>query len=314
MKFAFTADQLALRDALRDLLDKECTPDVARVSHEPELWKRLAEMGVQGLRRELNEIDLVLLLEEAGRALVPGPLFETAAVAVPALEEAEEEQWLERASSGDAVVAVGLGDQPVAHGDVADLLILETDGAIHAIPAAEVELEPVPEMADARKLFRVRWDPQPETQLKVDESLTFDRAVLAAAAELIGIADRVIEMAAGYAKEREQFGKPIGSFQAVKHLLATALMRLEFARPAVYRAANSVAKDVPARSRDVSMAKAFASDAATLACRNALQVHGAIGYTEEHHLHLWLKRGWALAFAWGDAGWHRDRVGQTVLG
>src|SRR5205807_1036806 len=113
----------------------------------------------------------------------------------------------------------------------------------------------------------------------------FDRAASAAAAELLGAADRLIAMAAQYAKDRHQFGVPIGSFQAVKHLLANALVRLEFARPAVYRAAHSIARGVPARSRDVSMAKALASDAGMLVARNALQVHGAIGYTEEHHLH-----------------------------
>src|SRR5205823_9634437 len=105
---------------------------------------------------------------------------------------------------------------------------------------------------------------------------------------------------------------PIGSFQAVKHLLANALVKLEFARPAVYAAAWSVANDVPERSRDVSMAKALASEAGMLAARNALQVHGAIGYTEEHDLHLWLKAAWALSLAYGDDAWHRARVGAAL--
>jgi alkylation response protein AidB-like acyl-CoA dehydrogenase len=136
---------------------------------------------------------------------------------------------------------------------------------------------------------------------------------LAVAAELLGVADRLIELAADYAREREQFGKPIGSFQAVKHHLANALLALEFARPVTYRAAYSIAHDDPDRSTHVSMAKTFASDAATLAARTALQVHGAIGYTWEHDLHLWMKRAWALAAAWGDASWHRERVAQEVL-
>ena len=128
------------------------------------------------------------------------------------------------------------------------------------------------------------------------------------------MAERMIEMTAEYAREREQFGQPIGSFQAVKHLLADALLRLEFARPAVYRAAWSVAHGEPTRARDASMAKAFASEAARAAARVALQVHGAIGYTWEHDLHLWMKRAWALAAAWGDAAWHRERVAQWLLG
>jgi len=139
-----------------------------------------------------------------------------------------------------------------------------------------------------------------------------DRAALGAAATLLGLAETLITLAATYAGEREQFGKPIGSFQAVKHHLANALLRLEFARPAVYRAAHSLATAAPDRSRDVSMAKVFASDAGLLAARVGLQVHGAIGYTWEHDLHLFMKPAWSLAAAYGDAAWHRGRVGRAL--
>jgi alkylation response protein AidB-like acyl-CoA dehydrogenase len=201
----------------------------------------------------------------------------------------------------------------VAFADVADLFVLEADGALHAVPRDRVELERVDGFSEARPRFHVRWLPSASTRLDASVELAFDRAAFAAAAELLGVADRLIAMAAEYAKDRHQFGAPIGSFQAVKHLLANALVRLEFARPAVYRAAHSLARGAPARPRDVSMAKALASDAGVLAARNALQVHGAIGYTEEHHLHLWLKAAWALSFAYGDASWHRDRVAAAVL-
>ena len=132
--------------------------------------------------------------------------------------------------------------------------------------------------------------------------LVADRAAAGTAALLIGLADRMLAMTAVYAKERHQFGKPIGSFQAVKHLLADARVRLEFARPATYRAAWSLATAQPTLSHDASMAKAMASDAAEFAARVALQVHGAIGYTWECDLHFFLKMTWALARAWGDAG------------
>jgi len=122
------------------------------------------------------------------------------------------------------------------------------------------------------------------------------------------VADRLLSMAAQYAKDRSQFGKPIGSFQAVKHHLADALVRVEFARPVVYRAAWSLQHGDPDASMHASMAKAMASEAATLAARTALQVHGAIGYTWEHDLQLWMKRAWSLAAAWGDAATHRARV------
>ena len=134
------------------------------------------------------------------------------------------------------------------------------------------------------------------------------RAAMGAGAVLLGITERLITMAGDYAKERTQFGKPIGSFQAVKHLLADALVRLEFARPAVYRAAWSLTVDDDDAPLHASMAKALASDAATAAARTALQVHGAIGYTWEHDLHLWMKPAWALAAAWGDSTAHRAAV------
>jgi alkylation response protein AidB-like acyl-CoA dehydrogenase len=313
MKFSFSADQLAFRDAFRELLDRECTPDVARESHVPELWKRVGEMGVLGIRRELDEVDLVLLLEEAGRALLPGPFLATAAVGVPALTETGEKEWLDPVSSGDAVLAVGLQGEPVAFADVADVLLLGSDGVLHAVPRDRVQLERVESFSRARPRFRVHWEPTDSERLDVSAEEAFERAALAAAAEAVGVAARLIDMGAEYAKQREQFGAPIGSFQAVKHLLANALVKLEFARPAVYAAAWSLAEGVPDQARAVSLAKAMATDAAMLAARNSLQVHGAIGYTEEHHLHLWLKAAWALSLAYGDAAWHRARVAESLV-
>jgi alkylation response protein AidB-like acyl-CoA dehydrogenase len=205
----------------------------------------------------------------------------------------------------------------VADAHIADLLLLEHEGSLHALSPAAVELERQPSVDGGRHLFSVRWTPGPDTRVEVGpETLAaaFDRAAFATAAQLVGIADRMIEMTAEYARQREQFGKPIGSFQAVKHLLANALLKLDFARPAVYRAAWSVAHDEPTRARDVSMAKAFAGDAVNQAARASLQIHGAIGYTWEHDLHLWMKKGWVLAAAWGDAAWHRERVATWLLG
>ena len=135
-----------------------------------------------------------------------------------------------------------------------------------------------------------------------------DRGAWGSAAVLLGVADRLVAFGAEHAKARVQFGKPIGSFQAVKHHLADALIRLEFARPLVYAAAWALDEEEDDASRLVSMAKSAASDAASLAAAVALQVHGAIGYTWEHDLHLWMKRAWALGSAWGDAGWHRARL------
>jgi alkylation response protein AidB-like acyl-CoA dehydrogenase len=140
-----------------------------------------------------------------------------------------------------------------------------------------------------------------------------DRGALAAAAQCVGIAQHLIDVTVEYVGQREQFGKVVGSYQAVKHHLANALIAVEFARPLVYVAAYAIANSTPHRAREVSMAKAVASDAVDLAARIALQCHGAIGYTFEYDLHLWMKRGWALSAAYGDAAHHRARVA-TELG
>ena len=175
-------------------------------------------------------------------------------------------------------------------------------------------MTPVPSLDPTRRLGVPTWTPTPDTRLAsgaaADSAIrrTRDRAAVATAAQLLGLSERMITMAAEYAKARHQFGKPIGSFQAVKHLLAGAQVKLEFARPVVYAAAWSLDEGEPTGSRSASTAKAYASDAATEAARVALQVHGAIGYTWECDLHLFLKRAWALAEAWGSAADHRQRV------
>lgn len=337
MRFSFDPDHRSFASALRELLEKECTADHVREAGASETgrstdrWKRLAEMGLVGLTvpaasggLAMDEVGLALLLEETGRALLPESVVETTAVAVPLLAEmgAEElrERWFPKVAEGRAILTVGLerlGHVPDAH--VADLLLLQSGEELHAVIRDDVKLRPQPSIDPTRRLFAVDWDPERSTRIADGEQarraleVAFDRGALAASAQLLGIADRLIEMGAEYARERHQFGKPIGRFQAVKHLLADALIRLEFARPVVYRAASSVARDLPDRARDVSMANAVASEAAEHACRAVLQVHGAIGYTEEHDLHLWLKRGRALAWSWGNAAWHRTRVAKALL-
>lgn len=329
MHFQFTDDQVLFRDAVRELLEKECPAAHVRAMWEsgsgrsPELWDRLVRMGVVGLTVPeehgglgLDEVDLVLLLEETGRAGLPEPVLETTAVGAPLLRDVGALDRLPR----DGVVTVGLDVLPyVTDAHVAGLLLLQRDDELHALTRDAVELTREPSLDGARRLFTVAWQPAAGTRLVSGDDArraiarAFDRGALAAAAQLLGAADRLIEMAADHARGREQFGKPIGSFQAVKHQLANARLALEFARPVTYRAAFSVAHDDGERTTHVSMAKACASDAAALAARTALQVHGAIGYTWEHDLHLWMKRAWALAAAWGDASWHRARVADAIL-
>jgi alkylation response protein AidB-like acyl-CoA dehydrogenase len=309
MRFAFTDDQTLFAEGLRDLLAKECPPARVRAAwddgagHDATLWDHLAEMGVFGMLVPEaagglggTEVDLVLLLEELGRAAAPGPVLETAAVVAPAL--------------GDAAVVgtAALDGSPyVPHAQVASVVLVP--GGV--LRLEDATLSPVDGIDGGRRLSTVE-DAEVEP-LDYDEELAFDRGALAAAAYLVGLGERMIDVAAEYARQREQYGRPIGVNQAVKHLLADALLKVEFAKPAVYRAAWSVAEREPTRSRDVSMAKAFASDAAYRSSRSAMQVHGAIGYTWEADLQLWMKKAWALQRAWGDATFHRRRVADAVL-
>ena len=340
MHFAFDDNQLEFRAQLRAFAEKECTPAALREAWASPLgwsrprWKALADMGVVGLTvpeehggMGLDLVDLVLLLEEAGRSGMPEPLVETAAIGVPVLADAAghpgdalRARWLAAVADGGAAIAVGMSSMPaVAGAEGADLLLLERDRELHAVPAAAVVLTPRPVLDRSRRLARVEWEPSPATLVvsgfEADGVLAGieDRAAMGTGAVLVGVADRLVTMAAHYAQERWQFGKPIGSFQAVKHHLADALVRVEFARPVVYRAAWSLSEGDPDARLHASMAKAMASEAANLAARTALQVHGAIGYTWEHDLHLWMKRAWALSAAWGDAAAHRARVLEILL-
>ena len=216
-------------------------------------------------------------------------------------------------------VATGGAGLPVAGADGADLYLLTApadDGSVelHLLEPADVAVTPVGSLDPTRRLGAVRWAPSARTRMAHGPAAadavrrTGDRAAVAVAAELIGLAERMIALGAAYAKERHQFGRPIGSFQAVKHLLAGAQVKLEFARPVVYGAAWAIDEDEPGASVSASTAKAWASEAAAEAARVSLQVHGAIGYTWECDLHLYLKRAWALTEAWGSAVEHRARV------
>jgi len=324
MRFAFTDDQLAFRDAVRDLLAKECPPAAVRAAWDATDrapggtaipgWAALEEMGVLGVLTAeadgglgLTEVDLVLLLEETGAAALPGPIVEHAMVGAPLVGG--------RLEPGAVLSAPFSHDAVVPYSDVAtDLLVFDAD-AWHLVPRDATELQPVPSVDHTRRLAEVAWTPAPMTVVAegVAAASAFDRGALGTAAQLVGLARRMIVMTVEYVTERRQFGVPVGSFQAVKHHLADARIALEFARPLVYRAAWSLANADAGASVHVSMAKAQASDAAALAARKALQCHGAIGYSDEHDLHLFMKRTWALAAAWGDAPWHRDRVGRAIL-
>jgi alkylation response protein AidB-like acyl-CoA dehydrogenase len=353
MRFAFSDEQHLFQSTLRDFLRKECTPEVVRAlwarsdGHDPSLWARLADLGVPGVLAPeeaggmgLDEIDAVLLFEEIGRAALPAPVVATAAVGVPLLAElggALAERWLGPVAAGEALLAVGHPANPfVTDAGVADLLLLPDGDALVAIERPGASAGRAPEPAPStlrlvrqaandpgRRLFSVAWAPEAASRVAEGAAArrlldaAFDRGALACAAQLLGVAEQLLDLAVAYASQREQFGRPIGSFQAVQHQLADVKVRLEYARPVVYRAAHSVARARPetlaARARDVSHAKLAAGEAAGLAARRTLQVHGAIGYTWEQDLHLWMRRAWSLDLEWGAPPYHLERIASAVL-
>lgn len=353
MRFAFTEDQLAFRDAVRDLLAKECPPEVVRAAW-PEgtdahgarkgegaradadrvgrVWGALAEMGVLGIAVSeaggglgMAPVDWVLLAEETGYAAVPHPFVETACVVAPLLDAIGDPGGvLEDLVAGERTAgAVALGSTLVAWGDTVTYLVeIDNRPSVEgpwvarridrglAVGDDGNHRRHLADSIDAgRHLVQLgAWSAESVLGTSDDAAAAFDRGALGVAAQLVGLGRRLLDTTVDYVAERHQFGVPVGSQQAVKHQLADAAMQLRFAAPAVYAAAWALSTGSPTASRDVSTAKALASDAARRAVRASLQCHGAIGYTVEYDLHLYLKRAEALARTWGDAAWHRRRV------
>ena len=298
------------------------------------------------------------------------------------------EGWLEKAITGEILMTAGIGDpfsntgnflvsadeptssknasseeaddisptssegsntQYANYAAQADVAILSHEGELYAVERKDYQAHEQPSVDGTRRIARVEWSPDAATHLPgVSASLAFDRGATAAAASCVGLAQHMLDTTVEYVKEREQFGKPVGSYQAVKHHLADVAKAVSFARPSVYAAAWAVAQSAESqsvapestasastasenatsantasanndsepnadRAKYVSAAKSLASDAADLAAAKCLQCHGAIGYTFEHDLQLWLKRAWTTSVSWGSAPYHRSRLA-TLLG
>jgi alkylation response protein AidB-like acyl-CoA dehydrogenase len=271
------------------------------------VWAQLADLGVTALMVpekfdgiEAHPVDLAVAAERLGRWCVPGPVTESIAVAPVLLADDERSAAL---ASGELIATVVLPPQVprAVDADTAGLILVAADGRV-ADGTAGKQVESVD---PSRKLFDVNASGEGKT---ADVARAYEFGVLATAAQLVGAGQALLDMSVEYAKQRSQFGRTIGSYQAIKHKLADVHIALELARPLVYGAALSVAGHSPDTARDVSAAKVAASDAALLAARSALQTHGAIGFTQEHDMSLWLLRVQALRSAWGDPALHRRRL------
>jgi alkylation response protein AidB-like acyl-CoA dehydrogenase len=271
------------------------------------VWARLADLGVCALNVSeefdgigAHPVDLVVAAERLGRWCVPGPVTESIAVAPILLANDRRSAAL---ASGDLIATVALPPQvPYAvDAEFAGLILVAADGEVRDGTAGDARESVDP----SRKLFDVSASGDAST---ADVARAYDFGALTAAAQLIGAGQAMLDVGVEYAKQRSQFGKVIGSYQAIKHKLADVHIALELARPLVYGAALSLGNASADTARDVSAAKVAASEAALLAARSALQTHGAIGFTQEHDLSLWLLRVQALRSAWGDPSAHRRRL------
>jgi alkylation response protein AidB-like acyl-CoA dehydrogenase len=270
----------------------------------------------------MTELDFVLLARECGYVALPEPLVHTALVAVPMLAAIGGDlasRWLPKVASGEARVIVGLEQNLlVEDAHVADLLLLQCAGGIAAATPGQVTLRHNASVDPSRRLFHVEIGEQTLMAATGGDAAelaakALDRGALGCAAQALGLAQRMVDMSVQYTAERQQFGKPIGSFQAVKHHMADVAVSLEYAKAPVHRAAYAVAYGQTVAPLAVSHAKLSACEAANLAAKHCIQVHGAMGYTWEVDLHIYMKKAWALANTWGDAGFHKVRVGEHIF-
>jgi alkylation response protein AidB-like acyl-CoA dehydrogenase len=346
-------DFLAARfksERIREIAASESGFDESGWKEMAELgWAGLAlpeEWGGQGL----GIVELAILFEEMGYALAPSPLLSNTIVGLALAaggSDEQKERWLRPLAEGElrgtpalidadssaepmkfAMAAEANGDGVVINGEktlVLDagsadfFLVATTDGARHVVEKSTegVTVTPEESIDPTRRLSSVRFDgarPQATlTGVGEDYHPVFLRACVALAAESTGLAQRALEMSVEYAKDRQQFGRPIGAYQAVSHRCAQMLLETENSRSAVYGAAWAADAEPESLPLAASMAKAYASDAGWRVPDAAIQVHGGIGFTWEHDLHFFLKRGRANAATFGDAKWHRERVAAAVL-
>jgi hypothetical protein len=323
MDFRLTPEQTGFAQSLTELMTRADSVAVARSWAEGDteagvaLWRRLAEQGVTALVVPEDDgglggtaVDLVVAFEVLGHQLAVGPWIESAA-------------YLSQVLSGDDLAAVVGGAiatvvvpplVPFAlDADVAEKVFVPGEGGYETVASSSTT--GLRSVDTTRRLFDLSTPPVEGRGTQGSRALddrAFDLAALACAAELLGCGERLLADSVDYVKQRKQYGRTIGSYQAIKHALADVRIALDFARPLVHGAALAVASDTTTASRDVSAAKVAAGDAAYLSARVALQVHGAIGYTAEFDLGLWINRVRALVGAWGGSGHHRARIADAL--
>lgn len=338
MDFTFTEDQLAFKEAISRFLMTEAPPEMLRDIWEtedgrsPDLRSKMAEQGLTALSVPeefgglgMDDIAWSLLTQELGYYAIPDSLADTAYVAAGLLTAlpagaASRGDMLTRVAEGSIRIAVGHSINPlIADVHLADSIIVEHQGEVHLVSREQAGYERNESIDSSRRLSRINFIPAADSRIVDAETgaaiwnKTLNRGALAVAGQSLGLAQRMLDLSVDYAVQRKQFGKPIGSFQAVKHKLADVVSGIEFAKPTLYRAAYALANNDTRADLYVSHAKLACCEAAWVAARHGIQVHGAMGYTWEADLQMFMKRAWALNASWGTRDFHRQRIADDIL-
>jgi acyl-CoA dehydrogenase len=342
--FALTDEQRALQSTVREFLADRFGLDAVRRgyddpgddAHPLDLWKSVGDQGwlavtvpedADGLG--LGLLDAAVIARCWGEGCVPGPLESTllAAEAIRLGGSAEvRSAWLPRVASGEVILAASTAPGLSTSGDtlsgtvdgvemahVANALVLAADGAMWLVEANTAEILAHDTLDRTTRLCRVTLSSAPATRLDVVPAMIAARGAVLAANDLAGIAAVALNRTVDYLKTREQFGRPVGSFQALKHAMADLLVATTMAGHSAWYAAHALDADLPDAELAVSVAKAKCSDTARDVTAAMIQFHGGIGYTWEHDSHFYFKRAKRLEYQWGDAAEHRERIARLVV-
>jgi alkylation response protein AidB-like acyl-CoA dehydrogenase len=358
MQFGLTESQEILRDSARKFFAGECPiAEVRRLmetdtAYDAKLWAKLAEQGYTGIIFPeeyggvgLGIVELILLLEESGRALLPGPFFTTVVQAGSLIDAAgspeQKKKYLGPICRGESRASVAFLEASaswdpadlrleasadgkltgekffVPDAAVADTIVVVAHNGVFAVDskAPGLTLKPMPGMDLTRRQYSLKLKNTPGEKLANPAGLPRARGIATAAlvAEMVGGMQRALDLTVEYAKTRKQFGKPIGTFQAVQHQCADMYLETESSRSAVYYAAWALEQKAPDAATAVSIAKMYASDASRTVGNRGIQVHGGMGFTWENDLHLYYRRAKASETMFGDATFHRERIARQVI-
>ena len=332
MNFIFTEEQIQFKDTIKSFLAEECTPASIRDGWEKnksfnfERWKNLIELGVLNSNLPeakgglgMDQVTLALMVEEMGYAGLPEPVAEQIFLVndvIPFLPKNITEAVESNYNDGTQYIALAhpLAPNPLFLNDAAGLILLN-NSECNFIAKDDMDFESISSNDPSRELFQII-----SMNKVISASENFDelntavsaRGALMTAALLIGLAQKMIDLSSVYVLDRTQFGKPIGSFQAVKHRLADVAVKIEFAKPAVYRAAYSLSENNPKSALHCAHAKLMCAQAAELACKNSIQAHGAMGYTWEMDLHIYMRKAWSMMACWGNEDRQQDIIFKTL--